>query len=301
MSVIRKFTIWSPAAKLAGTPDLVITRSQSELVTYEILGQLKYQELTETGLLTLQENVAKAHLYTVSMGDSNEKRVLLDYLRILQNQSVGGISTQKGQLRFRDEYWRFDTAEITGINFRTAIGTPLTINTRPQTYYEAPCYLLFDGPWRTRLGSSGLGTEETSGEGADFAVLERINPIASDGITEQQLGTIRVSYGGFQVDFDQLEDPYVRVNSKTISIDYSLREAPGITGVRLGTYKQQWPIQSAELSVEAALELDSLLAKWRQDEGNITLSDLTRKLAEPSPRTRAVDTGSEDLSNGIAR
>ncbi|NEZ65544.1 hypothetical protein D0962_22760 [Leptolyngbyaceae cyanobacterium CCMR0082] len=301
MSVTRKFTIWSPAAKLAGTPDLVITQSSGEFLTYEDLGQLRYEELTETGVLTLQDNAAEARLYTFQMGDSIEKTALLNYLRILQKRGDGAIPIQKGELRFRDEYYRFDTAEITGVNFRTAYGTPITVSTRSLSYYEAPCYLLIDGPWRSRLGMSTEGTEETSGETADFAILERINPIASDGITEQRLGTIRVSYGGFRVDFDQLDDPYIREPNKSIQINYSLSENPGISGIRLGTYKQQWPIQGAELTKEAALNLDSLLASWRQSGGNIILSDLTRKLAEPSPRTRAISTGSEDVSNGISR
>ena len=304
MSVTRKFTIWSPAAKLAGTPDLVISRSAQELVTYEDLGQLRYEELTETGILTLQENAAEARLYTFQMADSIEKTALLNYLRTLQKRgdSSASIGIQKGELRFRDEWWRFDTAEITNINFRTATGTPITVATRSLTYYEAPCYLLMDGPWRSRLGASTTATEETSGEGADFAILERINPIDSDGITAQLSGTIRIAYSTeFQVDFTILSNPYIRGPSKSVNIDYSLRESPGITGVRLGTYKQEWSIQGAELTLTELKELRSLLSRWRDQGGNITLTDLTSEISEPTPRTRAIATGVEDISNGQTR
>ncbi|MGD1852736.1 MAG: hypothetical protein ACFB2W_00655 [Leptolyngbyaceae cyanobacterium] len=300
MSVTRKFTIWSPAAKAAGTPDLVVTQTPDELVTYEDLGQLQYEALTESGVLTLQNNTAEARLYTFSIGDVLEKTALLNYLRILQKRGDGAISKQEGLLMYRDEYWRFDTAEITGVNQRVAVGTPISVAGRSLTYHEAPCYLLFNGPWRSLLGRSEEGTEETSGEEAKFAILERINPLESE-ITTQLSGTIRLSYGGFQVDFLRLEDPYIRTPSKTTTIDYAIAETPAIKGPRLGTYKQQWPIQNAELSAAQVKELDSLLSSWRQNGGSMTLIDLARELAEPSPRTRAIGSGSEDISNGITR
>ena len=300
MSVIRKFTIWSPAAKLAGTPDLVISQSSGEFVTYEDLGQLRYEELTETGVQTLQDNAATARQYTFAIAESIEKTALLNYLRILQGQGDGTIPAQKGELRFRDEYWRFDTAEISNVNFRTAIGTPITVATSSLSYYEAPWYLIFNGPWRSLLGSSTAGTEETSGESADFSVLERINPIESDGITVQQSRTIRLSYGGFQVDFSVLSNPYIRRHNKSVSISYSLAENPGISGIRLGTYKQEWPIQ-AEITKAQLKDLRSLLSRWRAQGGSIVLTDLTSELSEPTPRTRAIATGSEDISNGQTR
>lgn len=308
MSATRKFTIWSPAAKLAGTPDLVISQSLDELVTYEDLGQLRYQELTESGELTLQENAAEARLYTFQVADSIEKIALLNYLRVLQKRgdSSASIAVQRGELRYRDEWYRFDSAEIASVNFRVATGTPITVSTRSLTYYEAPCYLLVDGPWRQRLGASYQGTEETSGETADFAILERINPIDSDGITAQQKGTVRVAYGGFQIDFLALPNSFERLPSQSPVLSFSLRDNPSVDGIRQGTYKQRWPIQGAELTERQADRLDAMLSLWRSNwtsgGATIQLTDLTRRIAEPSPNTRTVATGTTAITeNGTTQ
>ena len=65
MSVTRKFTIWSLAAKSVGKPEFFVQRTVSSggLITYEDLGELDYKELTEAEVLTLQENSASARLY----------------------------------------------------------------------------------------------------------------------------------------------------------------------------------------------------------------------------------------------
>ena len=282
MAVTRKFTIWSPAAKLAGTPDLVVQRTISggDLITYEDLGELDYKELTETGDLTLQEDSASARLYTVSLADSIEKTVLLNYLRTLQTDGnpTAGIPAQKGLIRFRDEFWRYDLeADITGVNFRTAIGDPVTISTRQQSYYEAPCYLLISDPWRGVLGKSEGGTEETSGETADFAVLERINPIARRDYTLAINLSLPQDISALSINRFPKGSPPRKPNSNGFvsGVEHTPAQVPLFSGAKRD--RLTWDV-SAILTEAEYLKLGALF-RWQQNrllnqlDGRLTWTD----------------------------
>ena len=292
-----QFTIWCPDANDGKTggdviPDLVIDSASSgqDFVVVTELGGLQFEDLSTNGVIGLKQGAAQARLYTINLGAEASKTAILDYLRILQlrGDSSDSIPSQLGNIYYRDEVYRIDPQDL--INFRTSYGSPLTVGPRALVYHEAPCYLLFDGAWKRILGKYGE-TEATNIESADFAVLERINPISGEAASTE--GTINLTLGSYSLSISRFSGNTLprRPDSSSL-IEYSAYGTPIESGPAYDPKRSRWPIE-AELTADELIILQRMLALYASTPGSgIQLDDFTYQYVEKSPRTRAIATGS---------
>lgn len=273
--------------------------TESNLIQLTELGGLR-QPSFEDGVLTINKESKQPRVYEVNGVETRDIAVLVQYYKHLQDQGDAtlAVEPQLGQIYFRDLYYPINELEVALYNRTASAGstTEIISGETVRCGFEAPCYLVFDGSIKNVLGSQGV----TSYEDLTFFIVERVDLLPSE-ITTQLSGTIRVAYGAeFTVDFTKLTNPYIRRPIASPEIVYSVNQNPGVSGPLEGTYKQEWAIQ-AEITLDQLKTLQSLLSRWRSNEGNITLTDLTHEIAEPTPRTRTIASGLEDISGAITR
>lgn len=295
--MVARLEIFHPNAALSAKVAVIQESTELELTSLGELGGVTVSDTLEDGVLSVTRSSVQPRVYTITAGAvDRETAATLDYFRILQNQGDASIplTEQSGVLRVRDFCYQINEIE-TGLYQRTIPTGSTTETVGTETLrcgIEMPIYLEYPAGFRSILGNYG--------ESIEITLYERVAPLPSE-ITTQLTGTIRVSYGAeFSVDFTKLSNPYVRQPVFNPEIDYALSQSWSTTGVVTGNSKQEWVIQ-AEISKTQLTELRSLLSRWRSNGGNITLSDLTSEIAEPTPRTRAIASGVEDISGAITR
>jgi len=274
-----------------------------DLTTFTELGQTEFSGEIEDGVIEVTQGSTRTRVYQIRTTISQAQAAALNYLRILQESGDpgDGIDQQQGLIILSDYYQRSDRG-VDLINLRTEIaGTAETIGVREMVFAQMPCYLIFDQDLRGFLGTVRGEGDPYLAERVELTIIERPNLLPGESAT-QQLGSIRLSYGGFVVDLTIFDDPYIREPNQSPSVSYSTLEVPAIEGYIQGTYKQRWPIVDTELTDTQIEDLDSLLASWRQNGGNILLTDLTRRLSQPAPATRAIAPGTvSETVSGIIR
>ena len=276
--------------------------TESNLIQVSELGGLR-QPSFENGVLTTAKESKQPRVYEVNGVETRDIAVLVQYYKHLQDQgdALLAVEPQHGQIYFRDLYYPINDLEVALYNRTASAGstTEVISGETVRCGFEAPCYLVFDGSIKNVLGSQG----STSYEDLTFFIVERVDLLPSE-VTTAQAGTIRVEYGGFTVDFLSLPDDFVRLPNLSPEITYSIRETTNIARNLLGTRKQVWAVANAELTETQADQLDAMLSLWRQNwtptAPNIILTDLTRRIAEPSPATRTVVSGLT-TENGTVR
>ena len=292
--MVARLEIFSPST--TGIDAAVLSEfTDGNLISLTELGGITNNGF-ENGTQSINKESKQPRLYTVQGVTTREQYALVNYYKQLQinGDASQTLTAQEGLIYCRDFYYEIDEIELLYQRVAAPGSTTTTVSNRTiRCGFQFPCYLLFGDQIKNVLGNY-YGETITIAESAEFAILERVDILPSE-ITTAQAGTIRVEYGGFTVDFLSLPDDFVRLPNLSPEITYSIRETTNIARNLLGTRKQVWAVANAELTETQADQLDAMLSLWRQNwtptAPNIVLTDLTRRIAEPSPATRTVVSG----------
>lgn len=297
-----RLEIYSP--KVAGKTATIEEFAQQSLAALSERGRLVEGDF-ENGIFSVSKESTQPRVYTVPSGAGDRvTSATLDYFRILQQSGdpTLPLAAQDGRLQLRDFAFQINEIE-TGFYRRTIPTGSTTEVVGTETLrcgIEMPVYVFFPEQIKNLLGNYG--------ELYDLVIIERTTALP-DEITTQLASTIRISYSIFTVDFTSLSNPYIRQPVLSPTLSYTVRQTANLGAAVAGTYKQHWPIQGAELTLGQLTTLRSLLSKWREDvkaaiqaqqsTPSITLVDLTSQIAEPTPRTRAIGSGTVTATGGI--
>ena len=295
--MVARLEIYAPNApgKNAAIIDEFVSGSGNVAELSEIGG------ITNNGFNGGSQDVTKeakqARVYGVNGVGDRSVGALVAYYRHLQCQGDAGLAlpAQEGLIYCRDYAFQIHDLE-TNLYQRVATVDSTTEVIGAETFrcgFTFPCWLIFGAQLKVLLGAYG--------EQFEFGILERVDALP-DEITTQPERTIRVAYGAeFTVDFLSLSNPYIRQPIRSPGVNYSIEGGPEILGPALADQKQEWVIEGAELTLRQLKDLRSLLSRRRNEDGIITLTDLTTEISEATPATRAVATGSIETVNGQDR